>query len=346
MGLRTFHAPLLLLLLLLLLSACGGGGAERAPNGVVLTPYADPRSYPPPMPPGPGPACAGACPPSVLADGQHQPTAVAVDARNVYWATEGATPSVWQCPKTGCTAAPLLLAAAVLTTGVALDASRVYFGDFSGGKLLACAIGGCANQPTVLSAAETQIESVVSDGVSLYWASKGRIRTCRLPCTGGAADAPRTVFEPTGAVVNITADQGKVFWADRTSQKVHACDGASCAVPTVLGAGRDGGMSATRGHVYWPVAPSSVVICEASGCGGQPRTIGVSYGPGNIVSDDVNVYWRDAISGDILRCPSVGCGGASAAYQTRQLGQPGGKMATDGEYLYWAASSRVLRAPK
>jgi hypothetical protein len=346
MALRTCTASLLLLLVL---GACGGGGADRAPvstppNGALVAPYAAPRASPPPV--GPGPACAGACAPTVLADGQHQPTVVAVDGGNVYWATEGGAPGVWQCPKTGCTGAPLLLATPVLTTGLALDASRVYFGDFSGGKLLACAIGGCANQPTVLSAAEPQIESVVSDGVSLYWATRGKVRACRLPCSGGPGDAPRTVLEQGGSFVNLTADQGKVFWADRTSGKLFTCDGAACAAPVVLGAGIDTGMSATRGHVFWAAAPSSVVVCEANGCRGMARTIGASYKPSNVVSDDLNVYWRDVTSGDILRCSALGCGSASAAYQARQQGQPGGKMALDGQYLYWATASQVLRAPK
>ena len=287
--------------------------------------------------------CTGSCPPELLADNQPQATVVIVDANNVYWGTEG-TNGVWQCPKTGCTGAPIKLAS-IDSTGLAVDATRVYFGDFSGGTLLACAIGGCNNQPTVLSPTETQIESVTTDGINLYWASQGNVRACKLPCSGGANGTPYTVYAQGGFVLDVTADQGKVFWAG--ASKIWVCAGSGpCASPLALGPGVGAGSFATHGNAYWVSSPNSVVACAATGCSNLPRTIGSSYSPQNVVSDDVSVYWRDDVSGDILRCPTFGCGGASAAYQKSQQGQPGGKMATDGQYLYWATASQVLRAPK
>jgi hypothetical protein len=312
--------------------------AEPVSDGAIVRP--DAASGKDAAPDAPG-TCTGSCPPQVLADNQPQATVVIVDANNVYWGTEG-TNGVWQCPKTGCAATPIKLAS-IDSTGLAVDAKRVYFGDFSGGKLLACAIGGCQNQPAVLSAAEPEIESVTTDGINLYWASNGNIRACALPCSGGTGDSPHTLYAQGGFVLDVTADQGNVFWP--ANGKMWVCNAASCT-PTALGPGVGAGSFATHGRAYWVASPNSVVACEAGGCGGAPRTIGSSYSPQNVVSDDVNVYWRDDVSGDILRCPTSGCGGASATYQRHQQGQPGGKMATDGLYLYWATASRVLRAPK
>jgi hypothetical protein len=140
------------------------------------------------------------------------------------------------------------------------------------------------------------------------------------------------VFDQGGFVLDVAADQGKVFWA--AAGKVWVCDGsAASASPTALGPGVGAGMYATHGRAYWVNASRAVVACAATGCNSNPLTVGSSFSPENVVSDDISVYWRDDVSGEILRCPTSGCGRASASYQKDQQGQPGGRMATDGLYL-------------
>ncbi len=289
--------------------------------------------------------CAGQ--PCVLADNQSQATVVIVDNNNVYWGTEGGNGSVNQCPKTGCTGAPIQLGV-VTSTGLAVDSQYVYWGDFSGGTLDACTIGGCSMSPIVVSSAEPNIEGVISDGTNLYWASGANIRACTLPCDGTSGHQPRPVGTAVMStfVIDLAVDQGNVFWADNTAQKIYGCSVASCASPTALAPGAGAGMFASHQVLYFVGTSNAVNSCSESGCNMMPLTIGTSFVPENIVSDGINVYWRDDVSGDILKCPTSGCTGGSNTYQPMQQGQPGGRMALDGQYLYWATASQVLRFPK
>ena len=106
------------------------------------------------------------------------------------------------------------------------------------------------------------------------------------------------------------------------------------------------GMFATHGFLYFVGTGNAVLSCTEGGCGMNPLTVGSSFSPQNVVSDGANVYWRDDVGPDIYKCPSSGCSGSAATYLANQMGQPGGRMALDGQNLYWATASQVLSYPK
>lgn len=286
------------------------------------------------------PACDGPCPPEPLATGLLQATSIAVDQNNVYFAIESNQGTVYQCPKTGCVGAPIELGSGY-ATAIALDAARVYWGDFSGGKLVACTIGGCANQPTTLAPNQTQIRGVSTDGVSLFWSTAGAIHSC-----APGACTPTPIATGQGLVIDVAADQARVFWVSVAQKTVYACPAVGCATPLALGPGTHD-VFAHGGKVYWVNGTTkNVVSCAATGCSGTPTTIGSSLSPSHPVTDGKHVYWRDDLLDEIYRCPVSGCAPGPELVATKQKGQPGGQMALDGLYLYWTTSSGVYRLRK
>ncbi len=294
--------------------------------------------------PKPKTVCDGPCPPEVIVDGLSQATALTVDATNVYFAIESGNGTVYQCPKTGCGGAPIELGPGYATS-IVVAGGIVYWGDFAGGKLQGCAVGGCGKLPSAVVSNQTQIKGAVSDGVDLFWGSaSGLIRHCPLAtCSTATAE---TIATNQGFIRSLAADQGKVVWPNATTSTVYACAAGPCANPTALGPGSHG-VSVHAGKAYWVNGQSKTVVsCSIGGCGGSPVTIGSSMAPNHPVSDGSHVYWRDDFLDQIYRCPVSGCSPGPETIATAQRGQPGGQIALDGEYVYWTTTKGVYRLPK
>jgi hypothetical protein len=287
------------------------------------------------------PSCDGPCPPQPLATGLVQATSVAVDARNVYFATESGNGAVFQCPKTGCVGAPLKLGSGYATS-IVVQGGRVVWPDFAGGRLLACAIGGCNEEPTVLALNQTQIRYVATDGVSFFWTAGGAIVRC-----GVSSCSPQPVISDLSRVTGVAADQARVFFGHNQSPAVtQACSTFPCASPLLLGPGALY-TTAYAGKVYWVNGASkNVVSCSMEGCAGNPQTLGSSTQPAHPVSDGQHVYWRDMFLDQIYRCPAAGCLPSPEIFATKQRAQPGGNLALDGQYVYWSTTSGVYRLRK
>ncbi len=287
--------------------------------------------------------CDGPCPPELLVSGLRQATTMTVDATNLYVAEEGgANGAVYQCPKAGCGASPVKLGEGY-AFGIVVLAGTVYWGDFYTGRVVACAIGGCANMPTPIASNQTSVRGVWSDGVSLFWSTSdtgGSIMRC-----SPAACTPTLVASNVGTVLRAAADQNRVVWTAGGSVKT--CIATSCASPVTLGPGTTD-VTAHAGNAYWIVGGAkNVVRCSiASGCNGAPLTIGSSQAPSSPVSDGASVYWRDDFYDQIYRCPASGCAPTPVILATKQRGQPGGNIALDGQHVYWTTTSGVYRLPK
>ena len=310
-----------------------------APVSTIAAP--EPSSTPEQQPQ----TCVGHCPPETLATGLVQATAITVDATNVYFAVEGGTASVYECPKTGCKGSPRLLGTGY-TFAISRLGQKVYFADYSSGRILACAVGGCAQQPEVLASSQRDARGTWTDGTYLYWSvddaiTHGEIRRC-LPdaCT------PTTLVAKTGTVFDLAAEQGTLLWGSRATRTVYACSTFPCTSPLTLGPGASGVTSAS-GKAFWVNGSSKIVVsCAIGGCGNNPSTLGLSHSPNNPTSDGTSIYWRDDLSFDIFRCPMSGCGAAAQTLVKNQHGQPRGGIATDGLYVYWTTASGVFRLPK
>ena len=286
--------------------------------------------------------CVGAsCPIETVVSGLRQGTLVRVDTSNVYFGDEGTlTGNVYECPKSGC-ATPLPLGPGY-ATGLGVDGTNVYWNDFSAGKVVACTIGGCNDQPTVLAPNQVQAEAVTFDGTNLYWATSGTIVTCVPP-----ACSPRTAIATGlgGTVVEATSRLGVAYWV--SGGTLEFCPVGGCAAtPTKISAASGTGVVLDdNGHVYF-TRGNAVVSCPAAGLCATPHTIGASDDPYGLGTDGVDVYWLDDLDQVVFRCPVSGCSAGPEHFADGQLSQPGANVALDGEYAYWTVPEAVLRKHK
>jgi hypothetical protein len=289
--------------------------------------------------------CAGdgGCPVEVLVDNLDQASLVLVDSTNIYFADPGAPGSaVYQCPKTGCTT-PITLGSGY-ATGMGIDSANVYWNDFSAGSVVACTIGGCGGQPKVLASSQTSLEGVTFDGTNLSWSTLGNIVTCKPP----ACSPLVTLATGQGAgIPPLASDTGTVYWCSTGGGgSVESCGAAGCnGMPHQVATGLATSVFVKNGFAYFTLS-NSVVSCPVTGCGGSPFTIGSSLQPYAVISDGAFVYWLDDIDFDVYRCPVSGCGSSPSIFATMQMAAPGADIALDADYVYWTASSQVLRKHK
>lgn len=286
------------------------------------------------------PPCDGPCPTELLASGIAQATTITVDDANVYFGNEGGTARVSQCPKSGCTGAPLVLGDGY-AFGIASIGGQVYWGDFETGKVWKCAAGGCGQTPTAIAVNQSSLRGVFTDGVDLYWSAGNDIVKCTpTSCT------PTTVRAGVGAVYDLAADQGKLFYI--ASSKAWMCPVASCTNPVALGNGAAAatGITVRGSTAYWVSASDTIVAADITMPAVPAQTVGTSSSPEQPLVDGQHLYFRDGISADILRCPISGCAGGNEIFAEDQRGQSGANLAADGAYVYWTAGSKVLRVHK
>jgi hypothetical protein len=314
-----------------------------------------------------GGACqAGVCvplPPGVLASGLIAPTSVAVDANNVYWLSEGQHPTqgdaagagppiglvqVMKCAKTGCNNTPTVLAsgswdlpsdnnAAAFVYqrsgkdslhGLAVDGTNVYWAtEFS---LMACAIDGCNNSPTVL------------------------------------ADTPNSISAPAPSVISVS--EGIVYSAGEYGAfgcPATGCvgDGGGAGASDILWSGSAQGVLVDSTNVYWN-SNGALMSCAIGGCNSAPTLLDqannvVPEAIGQIAEDDTYLYYTygaatsfqsgngpgyiaaqsgPAVLGNVFSCSKKGIASGGTAlvgmFSGTQLANPMG-LATDGTNVFF-----------
>lgn len=284
--------------------------------------------------------CDGPCPVVDLVDmgGFKSVTIVTVDATNMYFAV-GNDDTVHACPKSGCTTTTLL--GTGYTFNIVALGGQVYWGDFSTGKLWKCAAGGCNSDPVAIAVNQISMRGVWTDGADLYWSAGGNVMRCApSSCT------PQVVRAGVGDVTTLAVDQGKVFWEDPSSSidAVHTCPVASCTSPSLFGTGTHS-VNTSAGQVFWG-NDGTIATCPVTGCTGPQKVFAVADLPTSPVSDGTNVYFRDAQSYRILRCPSSGCFPGPDVLATMQLPSSKSNVAVDDLYVYWGSDGAVRRVPK
>jgi hypothetical protein len=288
---------------------------------------------------GPSPGCDGSgCPMETIVSGLNQATLVVLDTNNVYFGDEGTTTGVvYQCPKSGC-ATPVTLGPGY-ATGIGVDGTNVYWNDFAGGKVVSCAIGGCANAPTTIAPTQPSAEGVTYDGANLYWASSGSVVTCVPP----ACTTRTPLATGQGTVIQLASETGAAYWLSGGS--LLTCPATGCGgQPTKVAPGSGSAVAVLNGVAYF-TSGNAVVSCPVKGCSAV-FTIGASNDPYGIGTDGVDVYWLDDIDQVVYRCPVTGCNAGPEQFATGQLSQPGANVALDGEYAYWTVPDQVIRKHK
>ena len=280
-----------------------------------------------------------ACAIEVLADNLGQATIVAIDDNNVYFADEGPSDgTVSQCPKDGCTAAPVLLGPGYARS-IATDGARVYWNE--GTKLSACNVGGCARAPTSLAGVQAGAGPVAFDGTTLYWGAGSSVFACAPTSCG----SPTVLATQQVYVDAIAAESGTASWiADADGGAVFSCPAAGCATaPSRIAAADRGGVAVHSGFRYW-VDGNAVKAC--AGACASITTLGSSSRPTGLTSDESFVYWRDTLENKVVRCHHTGCGSGTELIASQQYSHGRANVVVDAEYIYWATSAQVLRRHK
>jgi hypothetical protein len=311
------------------------------------------------------------CQSNTIATAQAGVFGLAIDATNLYWATDvpNGSPTfttdsvVMKAPVAGGAATVLGKMQAGRGYDITVDATSVYvsfqWNDFSmEGEIHKVPLAGGAE--TALTSNQTLPRGLVLGVGYLYWGQELQPQLKGVSLTGGATPSfydPNYQYTVThGVAADATSVYGALDFPAMVGGggliwKYPAAGGAHVAVAT----GQEGPnyLAQDATNLYWtnigrvggvkldhqgtvvkmPKAGGAVTIL-ASGLGGPKR----------IVVDATNVYWNDDVDGVIMKVPIVG--GASTTLATGQMGANG--LAVGPTYVYWTDSIAltVMRAVK
>jgi hypothetical protein len=297
-----------------------------------------------------GGACSnGVCQAAVLyTSPTGAPYGVAVDSDAVFFTTavEGA---VYRCDKSDCAGTVTSIATHQAgPSGVATDGVHVYWATTSG--VTRCAVSGCgASGPEAFASGQSDPRTIVVFGGRVYWTDHGPdggVMTCPI---GGCAPAPEVFAADANAPDGLAVDGVRVFWTEAVTPggRVRSCPIAGCAgAADVVAADVDIPQSiASDGHdVFWTnFTGQSAMRCPVGGCGSKPSVLaqGAGWYDGLALDGDYAYFTGGDENGDaLLRCAKAGCAAPEvvATGQTRP-----GKVAVDGEAVYWTTATTVAR---
>jgi hypothetical protein len=184
---------------------------------------------------------------------QNDPYAVAVDWVNVYWTyypRHSGHGAVMMAPLRG--GSPVTLSSGGLPTGIAVDATSVYWGDEDLGVMKKPIAGGPAvTLASGYSAVALALDSIPVAGgnaANVYWTdAAGSVMT--VPVSGGT---PVTLASGQGWPAAIAVDSTAVYWVDFTDGTVEKLPFGQ-EIPTALASNQDApcGIAVDSTSVYW-----------------------------------------------------------------------------------------------
>lgn len=258
----------------------------------------------------------------VAAPTQKEVWQIVADATSVYWATSSTSLSaapdgaIWKAPKDGKTAPVSLvakgLATAATDTGLAVDATNVYFTVYGlydstamtyAGGVYKCAVAGCANAGALATTTRRPL-AVAVDASTLFFSTLGdgttgsqAIYKCGLSGCGGAL--PATPFAPSTSTPYSLALAGPNLFVgnDAAVTKFDAARGDATTLAASQRTVRS--IAVDAANAYWPnYNGGTVVMCPVAGCNGNPTVVAANLqNPLFITADDKAVYWTNYATG-------------------------------------------------
>jgi hypothetical protein len=275
----------------------------------------------------------GICGSTVVATGQANAYAIAVDDSNVYWTTSGNSGAILQAPVGGGGAIVLVSGSGQYPAGIAIDAHTVYWSnEIPGGGVLGVPIGG-GSPKTLAGNLDTPLALFVSQG-TLYFTldpyqnpSGGGVMS--VPLSGGT---PTTIASGDNQPMSIAVGGGMVFWTDATDVMAAPVGGGA---PITFAAQTYPYSVATDGSsVYFTSGlGGGAVFRQSISSGSRTALASNQYYPNAIVTDGTSVYWTTGQggAGTVSKIPAAG--GTPVALASSQAYPT--SLALNSTRLFW-----------
>jgi hypothetical protein len=298
-------------------------------------------------------ACVkGACDVVILASGQEEPAAIAIDATSVYWANVGSSAgmgSIMKVDKGGGTPVTLADKQNVPGGAIALDAASIYWinmgtpPSFTDGSVWTVTKDK-STVPVEIAAGQAAPYGIAVQGSALYWTTVDQVM---MIDKGNPAAKPVALATTQRRPREVVALGTAIYWVNfgTVTGNVHNGDGSVMMLPQggvpaalvenlTLASGL--AVDTTLAYLYWSVEGA---IMRVPLGGGPPEVFvdGLVLSPWKIAADAATVYWTELVS----------FGGTvnAAAVSTRQQiplvpnqTWPWG-IAIDQTSVYWASYS-------
>ena len=258
-----------------------------------------------------------------LAGGQDFASAIAVDATNVYWATNT---ELLKISKAG--GKPVVLAPTQMQAfAIAVSATNVYWSVEYAGAIMKVPVGG--GTPTTFASA-TAPTGLAVDAVNVYWADYGANTISKKPIGGGATV---TLASLTSPPQGLAVDAQNVYWVadDGSVAYVPIAGGSSTPLATEGGSGLMVAVDATT--VYWT---SGYAVWAVPIAGGTASLVGhaLNWADG-VAVDATRLYWTD-MEQVYYTSKTNTSQGSLPLYQFEPA--PYG-LVSDGTSIYWTSQS-------
>jgi sugar lactone lactonase YvrE len=260
----------------------------------------------------------------------------------------------------------------VVSTGLTVDATRVYWTDWDAGVIASVPVAG--GNPTTLATGQTRPGAIAVDAAHVYWSTETSLMTA--PLAGGStttlvssapdigqlvasagrvygttptaifsafAGMPTTSPTPmvTGAsgMYNLAIAGAQPFWSTATSSAT-SLDGAlltqapgtGTTITLASGLGQCGGLALGADTIYFTDTTRGLVMKVASS-GGTPVVLASKQpGPGNVAVDATSIYWTNSGDDTLMKVPLAG--GTPVTLATAP-DEPIFAMVIDDTSVYW-----------